>query len=219
MTDPDDDISELSSEARHPRVCGSESSAATVAEPGQSTRSAFELIVQRSPCVYAAGTKLRVSPYAREDQDLGEILETSYSSFSAALEECVNGGLDGYVLQLPSWAGASVETLRCAVYQALNFYASRAGPQDEVSSESLRDPAFWFQCGEHRLFVIVFGPCYDDHHPRHSYGRRESFLLFQHRLAFKRRHPGDIPVDRRLLIRRRFAEHEQFYDNDMGAVP
>jgi len=185
---------------------------------GSSMRS-FDRVMQRSPCIYAAGSRLGFSPRSDEYRDLVGHLSSSYPSFMAALEECISGRLDGYVLELPGWAGEDVDALSASVHRALDWYASRTGQQDQISLDDLRDPTFWFQWGEHRLFVIAFGPCFDEGHPRYTYGCAETFVLFQHRLAFKRRHPDEIPISRRKLIRHRFAASGQYYDQDMGAVP
>ncbi|PJM98880.1 hypothetical protein CG740_32825 [Streptomyces sp. CB01201] len=183
-------------------------------------QNAFQFVLDQSECHYAARSIIRASPSSDSSATLEEHLERSFPSFRTAFAECLTGEADGYVLELPGWAGESLERLEETTVAVFDWYGARSTPRrPAVSREDVTDPSHWFHWGEHRAFVLCFAPCFREDHARYGFGRPETFVMFQHERAFHRRHPQQIPVGVRRAVRRTFDEAGRGYEYDIGAVP
>ena len=176
----------------------------------------FDRFRNATQCPFAARSSWIVSAEPLSELVPGEYLAAARAGLARARAAIAEGTADGYALRLPASAGASVRALRSTTLAVLQGLASSPA---EVDFARLEDPAWWFPYGEDRYFVVAFGPCFPPDHTRFTFGAGETFLVFEHLLAFSRRYPDGIPDGVRQTINRSFAEAGREYVYDMGVVP
>ncbi len=129
--------------------------------------------------------------------------------------------LDGIVLEIAEPdAGATVERLAAttrAVVEGLTARDLAAVPGPPVD-----DPRWWLTFGSSAMFVATFAPCYDATSSRYGFGLQHTYLLFQTRASFVRRHAsdsGELPESARVRTRAAFAASGRPYDLALTLSP
>lgn len=197
--------------------------AAEVTGPDPSTAPSlerFEAVRGQSECVFARGARL----WGAEEWESGAFgcnldrfaaLMTRFTAVADAQQ------LDGVVLEVAEpGAGTTVERLAAtmrAVVEGLTARDPAASPDPPVD-----DPRWWLTFDGGALFVASFAPCYEVTSSRYGFGLRHTYLLFQTRGSFVRRHASGstvLPERARVRTRTAFAAAGRPYDLALTLSP
>jgi hypothetical protein len=133
----------------------------------------------------------------------------AFALFASAQEK-----VDGFVFQIKA-AEATLDGL-CAAVRRLLTALSDADPTGyRCMAKSFIGGRGWvFEFGGSDFFVTTFSPCYDVHHPRHTFGVEDTFVLLQpyhsfllHGIGHDTPHTSwEQPITSRDRIRVRFRD-------------
>ncbi len=174
----------------------------------------FERFRRATHCPFAWDSRWVVST-AEPAEGLSGYVRTAREGLDRTHTQVRDADADGFVLQLPSAAGATVAALRNTTLAVLRELADG----DPLGFLELEDPAWWMRYGDDYYFVVAFGSCFSPDHTRYTFGESDMFLVFQHRNAFVCRFPSGVPAGVRKSIKNRFAAEGREYDYEMGVVP
>lgn len=183
----------------------------------------FREVLERASCPFAAKAKISVS----RGFQCARSLEENVALASLELGEFVRCSrllnLDGFVLDLGGTEnGNSVHRLGKTVRCALTTLSERDPAGDGCMRREIEDPSWHFSYAGERLFVMAFGSCYEDRHPRCTFAQDVTLLFFQPDHSFERAVPrGKKLIDDRARERARFAYEDagRPYDAAISLAP
>ncbi len=128
---------------------------------------------------------------------------------------------DGIVLEVAeSGAGSTVDQLAATTRAVIEGLTAR--DPAAVLGPPVDDPRWWLTFDGSALFVATFAPCYEASSSRYGFGLEHTYLLFQTRASFVRRHtPGTnvLPENARARTRAAFAASGRPYDLALTLSP
>jgi FPC/CPF motif-containing protein YcgG len=172
-------------------------------------------------CVFADRAKVWGAPAYTVGTGLDVFLQSIIDPLSEFLREAEAERLDGFVIELPSEYGDTVDTLATTVRIALSFLAEHdpAGPHP-LSRERVNAPEWQFSFRGAPCFVIAIAPCYHVESSRYGFGSPSTFLFIQPQSSFTQLHvPRGEHRKVREFIRNAFATNGRPYDVRIAESP
>jgi hypothetical protein len=162
----------------------------------------FDSIKSQTQCLFAATSRLWSAPDWNPELSLEDNVLRCRDTLTKFIITARFEHLDGFVFEVPDndagEYGGTVEAVGRVMKRILLALDSVDPGMERSMEQNLSRQSWQFTFNHQRIFITSFAPCYPPTNPRHAFGSKSVWVLFQPEYSFSHhqipptRQPGGI---------------------------